>query len=121
MGSDRDGEKEIKCKIAHFCASSEPYLQIRGVQAPEDGATSAAGGGGVRVGGGVVGGGWIWIWGAGWELEKTGDLEESRSRTGKGVFVKGGGRAREEEGEGGARRGAQNVSRGRRFQEFFVS
>lgn len=57
---------------------------------------------------------------AGWELEKIGDLEERRRRTGKGVFVKGGGRARERKGKG-ARRGAQNVSRGRRFQEFFVS
>jgi hypothetical protein len=110
-----------KCKIAHFCTSSEPHLQIRGVQAPEDGATSAAGGGGVRVGGGVVGGGSRFgVRGGRVELEKIGDLEERRRRTGKGVFVKGGGRARERKGKG-ARRGAQNVSRGRRFQEFFVS
>lgn len=78
---------------------------------------SAAGGGGVRVGGGEVGGGsGFGARGGNW---RRGDLEESWSRAGKGVFVKGGGRAREGK-EKGARR-AKFVSRGQRFQEFFAS
>jgi len=113
-----------KCKIAHFCTSSEPHLQIRGVQAPEDGATSAAGGGGVRVGGGVVGGGSRFRArggrvGTGEDWGFGGEEETNR----EGSICKGRwARAREGGPKGkGARRGAQNVSRGRRFQEFFVS
>jgi len=57
---------------------------------------------------------------AGWELEKIGDLEERRRRTGKGVFVKGGGRARERRGrERGAARKMFPAAGG--FKNFFVS